>query len=83
MEIDFASEWNEEDSVCEDAESDVDEESCKFVCVSVIYRPVDTLRSSPSLSPRQSLKTTPSRDLDLARARRPGPEEVGSANKVM
>ena len=35
MEIDFASEWNEEDSVCEDAESDVDEESCKFVCVCV------------------------------------------------
>ena len=33
MEIDFASEWNEEDSICEDAESNVDEESCKFVCV--------------------------------------------------
>ena len=30
MEIDFAS---EEDGVCGDAESDVDEESCKFVCV--------------------------------------------------
>ena len=45
MEIDFASEWNEEDSVCEDAESAVDEESCKFVCGSVIYRP--SLASSP------------------------------------
>ena len=33
MEIDFASEWNEEDGVCGDAESDVDEENCKFVCV--------------------------------------------------
>ena len=33
MEIDFASEWNEKDGVCEDAKSD--EESCKFVCVCV------------------------------------------------